>query len=207
VILSYPLQVTIVGNFDTSVRGSVGEQMMYSTIDYLKSMDFLVYTDKGRTTPLYRIKVYPLQRGFVRWDFLDSSGKLLGGGKRKPLDMLQRNFEILDNDVTKYRIRRGRYRRSSPDSLLTRLPVLGTVVSHWPLSAYLAERVDASGGVGATVMRMGSRPSLLRRMYEVEKLDMSLSQAEEERILLGFLTVTSWLVGRPSRHHHHHHHH
>ena len=202
-ILSYPLQVTIVGNFDTSVRDSVGEQMMYSTIDYLKSMDFLVYTDKGRTTPLYRIKVYPLHRGFVRWDFLDSSGKLLGGGRRKPLDMLQRNFEILDNDVTKYRIRRGRYRRSSPDSLLARLPVLGTVVSHWPLSAYLAERVDASGGVGATVMRMGSRPSLLRRMYEVEKLEMSLSQAEEERILLGFLTVTSWLVGHPSRHHHH----
>lgn len=200
-ILSYPLQVTIAGNFSTSVRDSVGQEMMHSTIDYLKSMDFLVYTDKGRTRPLYRIKVHPLQRGFVRWDFLDSSGRLLGGGRRKPLDLLQRDFEITSNEVTEYRIRLGRYRRSSPDSLLARLPVLGTAVSHWPLSAYLAERVDASGDVGATVMRMGSRPSLLRKMYEIVKLDMSLSHADEERLLLGFLTVTSWLVGRPSRHH------
>lgn len=197
-ILSYPLQISIAGNFDTSVRDSAGREVMHSTIDYLRSMDYLVYTDRSRASQLYRIKVYPLHQGFVRWDFLDASGRLVGAGRRAPLrDLLQRNFEILTNEAPEYRIRRGRYRRPMPDSLLSRIPVLGTMISRWPRNAYLAERLLGSGDVGQVVMRMGSLSALSGGKYEIVKLDAGLSREDEERLLLGFLTASTWAVNRP----------
>lgn len=186
--LHYPLSfsfkiLTFASEFD--MRDARGNLVAYVKQKLFKlKEDVTVFADEAQSRPLYAIRADRVLDFSARYHFSGSDGAAIGSVQRNGMASLWKaHYDVLDGENVTMSIREENGWVKLLDGILAEIPILGILSGYLFHPAYQVVTPN-----GAVVMRMVKRPAFFEGKFEVEKLG-TLSEADEQRALLGLMTV------------------
>ena len=170
------------------VRDANGQEMMYVKQKLFKLKEAIqVFSDQAKSQELYGIKADRVIDFSARYNFTDYQGMSLGAIKRQGMRSIWRaSYDIMRGEEVVYQVREESAMVKVLDALFGEIPVVGMLSGYVFNPAYLVKR---PGETGETVMRFVKQPSLLESNFMIEKHDQSLSEQDEELLMLAILTT------------------
>jgi uncharacterized protein YxjI len=174
------------------VRDASGTEMMYVKQKLFKLKEAInIFSDPSQTRQLYSIKADRIIDFSARYNFADSQGLNLGAIKRQGMRSLWKaSYDVLEDDQVKFHIQEENAFVKIMDGIFGEIPIAGMFSGYLFNPAYLVTRPGSAGQPGPTVMRLAKQPAFLESSFKVEKIDPTLSEKEEQQILLGLMMMT-----------------
>jgi hypothetical protein len=154
--------------------------------------DVRIYSDSSESNQIFNINADRIIDFSANYNFTDSrTQQPLGKIKRKGMRSLwQSTYQVSDShEKQTHFIREDNPWAKVGDSVLGNIPFLGFIsgyVFHPTYTAYVGnDRNDLS----SPVMRLEKQPAFWEGVFTIEKLDNSISEAEEQRLLLSFFMM------------------
>jgi hypothetical protein len=173
------------------VRDAAGQEIMYVKQKLFKLKEAInIFSDQSQTNQIYSIKADRMIDFSARYNFTDSQGLNLGAIKRRGMRSLWKaSYDVLEGDMVKFQVQEENALIKLIDGLVSEIPVVGMLTGYIFNPVYLVTRSSNGGGSGSVVMRLKKEPSFLESSFSIEKVDPTLTQREEEQILLGLLMM------------------
>jgi len=192
--LEYPVQMTfklLAIAPQISVRDANNREVMYVRQKLFKLKEEInVFANESQSQRLYGIKADQVIDWSARYRFTGAMGEELGSLKRHGAASLWKaSYDLLDGDQVQFHIREESALVRFLDAVLGEIPFLGMLTGFLFHPVYLVTRA-APGAPGTPAMRMAKKPSFFEKNFEIEKVDPSLTEQEEERLLLGLFMLT-----------------
>jgi hypothetical protein len=186
--MDYPLQLSfkiVALAPQLSVTDANGNLQLYVKQKLFKLKEAVtVFADKEQSQPLYNMKADRVIDFSARYNFTDQNGITLGAIKRQGVRSLWKaHYDVFDGEMSDYTIREENAWIKVMDSLFGEIPVLGMFTGYVFHPAFLATRPD-----GTPLMRLEKQPAFFEGKFKIEK-QTELDQAEETRLLLGFIMM------------------
>ena len=161
--------------------------------------DIQIYSDSSKSEEIFRIKADRIIDFSAHYHFTDSRlDEPLGSIKRKGMRSLWRaTYFVSDqNEQQTHHIKEDNPWAKVGDALLGEIPFVGFLTSYLFHPIYTAYKGIDREDEQFPVMRMTKQPSLFERFFVIDKLDESLTAAEENRLLLAFMMTVQLERGR-----------
>jgi hypothetical protein len=100
------------------------------------------------------------------------------------------NYDILEGDRVIFQIQEENALVKVMDTLFGEIPIVGMFSGYVFNPVYLVMRPSSAGQPESAVMRLAKQPAFLESSFKVEKVDPTLSAAEEQQILLSLMMMT-----------------
>jgi hypothetical protein len=174
------------------VRDTNGTEIMYVKQKLFKLKEAInVFSDQSQSRQLYAIKADRIIDFSARYNFTDYQGLTLGAVKRRGMRSLWKaSYDVLEGDQVVFQIQEENALVKVMDGLFGEIPVIGMFSGYVFNPAYLVTRPGSAGQVGPTVMRLSKQPAFLESNFKVDKEDPTLSEKEEQQILLSLMMMT-----------------
>jgi hypothetical protein len=174
------------------VRDANGAEIMYVKQKLFKLKEAInVFSDQAQSRQLYSIKADRIIDFSARYNFTDSQGLNLGAVKRRGMRSIWKaNYDILEGDRVIFQIQEENALVKVMDALFGEIPIVGMFSGYVFNPVYLVMRPSSAGQPGSAVMRLAKQPAFLESSFKVEKVDPTLSAAEEQQILLSLMMMT-----------------
>jgi hypothetical protein len=194
-IMNYPLKM----NFkilavapQIFVRDANGQELMYVKQKLFKLKEAInIFSDQSQINQLYTINADRVLDISARYNFTDHQGMSLGAVKRRGLRSIWKaSYDVLEGDSISFHIQEENAFVKLMDGCFTQIPLVGIFSGYVFNPAYLVTRPNPSGEAGPTVMRLAKEPAFLESSFSIEKVDPSLTDVEEKRILLSLMMLT-----------------
>lgn len=173
------------------VRDAAGQEIMYVKQKLFKLKEAInIFSDQSQANQIYSIKADRVLDFSARYNFTDSQGMNLGAVKRRGMRSLWKaSYDLLEGEMVKFQIQEENALVKLIDSLVSEIPVVGMLTGYIFNPVYLVTRSSNGAGPGPVVMRLKKEPSFLESSFSIEKVDPTLTEKEEEQILLGLLMM------------------
>ncbi len=143
-----------------------------------------VFADLERTQLRYEIKADRIIDFSARYNFLDTTGKVMGAVKRHGFKSFWRaRYDIYDGETVILTISEKNPWVKVMDSLFAEIPIVGLFTGYVFNPIYVVNRPD-----GSTVMRLEKQPAFLSRIFTIKQVDR-LGDREETQILLSLIMM------------------
>lgn len=174
------------------IRDANGQELMYVKQKLFKLKEAInVFSDQSQTNQLYAINADRVIDFSARYNFTDNQGMNLGAVKRRGMRSIWKaSYDILEGDNITFHVQEENAFVKLMDGCFTQIPIAGFFSGYVFNPAYLVTRPSASGEPGPTVMRLAKEPAFLESSFSIEKVDPTLSETEEKRILLSLMMLT-----------------
>jgi uncharacterized protein YxjI len=174
------------------VRDANGTEIMYVKQKLFKLKEAInVFSDQSQTHQLYSINADRIIDFSARYNFSDDQGLNIGAIKRKGMRSLWKaSYDLLEGDNVKFHIQEENAFVKIMDGLFGEIPIVGMFSGYVFNPAYLVTRPGSAEQPGPTVMRLAKQPAFLESSFTLEKIDPTLSEKEEEQILLSLMMMT-----------------
>jgi hypothetical protein len=173
------------------IKDAAGQEVMYVKQKLFKLKEAIqVFADQSQSQQLYMINADRVLDFSARYNFTNTQGANLGAIKRQGMRSLWKaSYDILEGDTVKFHVQEENAFIKLLDGLFSEIPIVGMFSGYIFNPAYLITRPAMTGEAGPTVMRLNKNPAFLESSFTVEKVDPSLTQREEEQILLSLLMM------------------
>lgn len=188
--MNFPLQLSfklIALASQIYIRDANGQLIGYVKQKLLKiKEDINVFADIEQTQHLYNIKADRIIDFSAKYNFTDAHGQNIGSIKRRGMrSIFKAHYEIFNSSgLQAFEIREENAWIKVIDSVIGEIPVLGMFTGYFFNPAYIISRMD-----GTPIVRLRKQPAFFEGVFNLEAL-ASMSEEEEERILLSTLTMT-----------------
>lgn len=174
------------------VRDADGRELMYVKQKLFKLKEAInIFSDQSQTNQIYTISADRILDFSARYNFADSQGMSLGAVKRRGMRSIWKaSYDVMEGDSVTFHIQEENAFVKLMDGCFGEIPILGIFSGYVFNPAYLVTRPSPSGQPGPTVIRLAKEPAFLEGKFSIEKTDPTLSEEEEERILLGLMMMT-----------------
>jgi hypothetical protein len=174
------------------VRDADGRELMYVKQKLFKLKEAInIFSDQSQTNQIYTISADRILDFSARYNFADSQGMSLGAVKRRGMRSIWKaSYDVMEGDSVTFHIQEENAFVKLMDGCFGEIPILGIFSGYVFNPAYLVTRPSPSGQPGPTVMRLAKEPAFLEGRFSIEKTDPTLSEKEEEQILLGLMMMT-----------------
>ena len=174
------------------VRDAHGQELMYVKQKLFKLKEAInIFSDQSQTNQLYTIKADRVIDFSARYSFTDSQSMSLGAVKRRGMRSIWKaSYDVMEGDSINFHVQEENAFVKLMDGCFGEIPVLGIFSGYVFNPAYLVTRPGTSGELGPTVMRLVKEPAFLESSFSIDKTDPTLSQRDEERILLSLMMIT-----------------
>ncbi|MBD2166228.1 hypothetical protein H6G04_17690 [Calothrix membranacea FACHB-236] len=186
--MQYPLELTF--KFwalapQISIVDNQGNLVFYVKQKLFKLKEAItIFADLERNRPLYYIKADRIIDFSARYNFTDSTGRDIGGVKRRGLRSLWRaRYDIFDGETSNLNIQEKNPWIKIADALFAEIPIVGMFTGYVFNPVYLVSRAD-----GTVVMRLEKIPSFLSRKFTIKAVDQ-MSDREQEQVLLSLMMM------------------
>ena len=169
------------------VRDANGTLLGYVKQKLLKlKEDINVFADENQTQLLFNIKADRVIDFSARYNFTDSTGRVLGSIKRQGMRSLWKtHYQISDaSDQMILEIHEENAWVKVIDAVVGEIPIIGMFTGYMFNPAYIVSRVD-----NTPIVRLSKQPAFFESKFEVST-QAQISQSEESLVLLGVLTMT-----------------
>lgn len=169
------------------VRDASGALLGYAKQKLLKfKEDVRIFADEAQTEELYQIKADRVIDFSARYNFIDSqSGRQIGSIKRRGMRSIWRaHYEIFDGNSVVMEIKEESAMVKIIDGLIGEIPIVGMFTGYFFNPAYVATRTN-----GTPVARLQKQPAFFEGKFQLTP-QAQMSDAEEQRVVLGFLMMT-----------------
>jgi uncharacterized protein YxjI len=174
------------------VRDADGQELMYVKQKLFKLKEAInIFSDQSQTNQLYTINADRILDFSARYNFTDSQGMSLGAVKRRGMRSIWKaSYDVMEGDSIIFHIQEENAFVKLMDGCFGEIPILGMFSGYVFNPAYLVTRPSSTGQPGPTVMRLAKELAFLEGRFTIEKIDPTLSEKEEEQILLGLMMMT-----------------
>lgn len=174
------------------VRDANGTEIMYVKQKLFKLKEAInIFSDQSQSRQLYAIKADRIIDFSARYNFTDYQGLTLGAVKRRGMRSLWKaSYDVLEGDQVIFQIQEENAMVKVMDGLFGEIPLIGMFSGYIFNPAYLVTRPGPAGQVGPTVIRLSKQPAFLESSFKVDKIDPTLSEKEEQQILLSLMMMT-----------------
>ena len=154
--------------------------------------DVRIYSDSSESDQIFNINADRIIDFSANYHFTDSRiNQSLGKIKRKGIRSLWKSTYLIsdERDQQTHFIREDNPWAKVGDTVLGGIPFLGFIsgyVFHPTYTAYIGNNRD---DLSRPVMRLVKQPAFWEGVFAIEKLDNSISEAEEKRLLLSFFMM------------------
>ena len=188
--MEYPLKLTfklLAIASQIYITDANGRSIGYVKQKLLKlKEDINVFADERQDRILYNIKADRVIDFSARYNFTDSSGRMIGSVRRRGMRSIFRaNYEIFDhanNQILRIHEENGWLK--VVDALAGEIPVLGMFTGYFFNPSYIVETLSEE-----PVARLRKRPAFFEGVFELESL-APLTEDMEAQVLLSVLTMT-----------------
>lgn len=192
--MNYPLTMTfkiLAVAPQIFIRDAAGQEIMYVKQKLFKLKEAIqVFSDQSQSQQLYMINADRILDFSPRYNFTSSQGLNLGAVKRQGMRSLWKaSYDVLDGDTAHFHIQEENAFIKFLDGCFTEIPVIGMFSGYVLNPSYLVTRPGTAGAPGPTVMRLNKTPAFLESSFTIEKVDPSLTEKEEEQILLSLMMM------------------
>jgi hypothetical protein len=191
--LAYPVKMTfkiLALAPQIYVRDAQNRDLLYVKQKLLKLKEEVnVFSNESQTQQLYQIKADRIIDFSAKYTITNAQGQPVGGIKRQGMASLWRaTYDVFGAAQQDFQIKEQSVFVRFMDGALGEVPVLNMFSGYFFNPVYLVRR---AGQPDATppVMKMVKKPSFLEGNFFIEKLDNSLTPAEEERLIVSFLMM------------------
>lgn len=173
------------------IRDASGQEVMYVKQKLFKLKEAIqVFSDQSQSQLLYTINADRVLDFSARYNFANAQGMGLGALKRQGMRSLWKaSYDVLEGDSVQFHLQEENAFIKLLDGLFTEIPIVGMLSGYIFNPAYLVTRPATTGETGPTVMRLNKTPAFLESSFVIEKIDSSLTQKEEEQILLSLMMM------------------
>jgi uncharacterized protein YxjI len=182
--LDLSFKILALGN-QVSVTDATGSLVMYVKQKLLRlKEEITVFADREQTRALFTLKADRIIDFSPRYSLTDSGGALVGAVKRKGMRSLwSSHYDVFEGERITHTIRERNPWVKVADGFFEAIPLVGM------FSGYVFHpSFDATGIDGRVVMSLTKQPAFLEGKFRIEK-HVALAQAEEDRLVLAFLTM------------------
>lgn len=186
--MQYPLDLTF--KFwsltpQMTIADTQGNPLFYVRQKLFKLKEVInVFADVQRSQELFTIKADRIIDFSARYNFSDSTGKVIGGVKRRGMKSLWKaHFDIFKGDEIAFTIQEENPWVKVIDSLVAELPFGSFVTGYLFNPTYLVTRSGAG-----VVMKLSKRPTLLSRKFTIQQVDQ-VNDQEQTQILLSLMMM------------------
>lgn len=178
------------------VTDSQGQNVAYVSQKVLAlKEDITVFADESRSRELFKIKADRVMDFTTTYHFTESgTGRSLGAIKSKGWKSIWRStYEVTDSDgnVT-FTIREDNPWVKIGDAILGEVPFLGMLTGFFLNPKYSAINTATE----QPVMTITKQPAFFEGLFNLEKMDNSLSTEDEQRLLLSFMLMVQFMRRR-----------
>lgn len=169
------------------IRDASGALLGYAKQKLLKfKEDVRIFADEAQTQELYQIKADRVIDFSARYNFIDSqTGQQIGAIKRRGMRSIWRaHYEIFDGNSVVMEIKEESAMVKIVDGLIGEIPIIGMFTGYFFNPAYVATRSN-----GTPVARLQKQPAFFEGKFQLTP-QTQMSDAEEQRVVLGFLMMT-----------------
>lgn len=148
--------------------------------------DINVFADENQTQLLFNIKADRVIDFSAKYNFTDSSGRILGSIKRQGMRSIWKShYQISDaSDQQVMEIREENAWVKVIDAVVGEIPILGMFTGYLFNPAYIVSRSDKT-----PIVRLQKQPAFFEGKFQVTT-QAQLAESEESLVLLGVLTMT-----------------
>lgn len=189
--LQYPLNISfkiIAFAPQIYVTDASGRSVLYIRMKALKfKEDVRVFTDDTKANELYQIGADRVIDFSAKYNF--SNGQQgLGSVKRKGVRSLFRAEYLVSDPMENHThtINEDSVVVRMLDTILNQIPLIGMASGFFFHPSYTATEVSSGRGI----MKVQKQSAFFEGKFTVEKLDATVDQATEERLLLSFIMMT-----------------
>lgn len=170
------------------VRDANGTELMYVKQKLFKFKEAInIFSDQSQSNRLYQINADRVIDFSARYNFSNYQDIGLGSIKRQGMRSLWKaTYDIYQGDNVVFQIKEENALIKFMDAAFGEIPIIGMFSGYIFNPVYL---VTHPGQDDAVVMRIVKKPALLESNFIIEQVDSSLSDQEEELILLGILMM------------------
>jgi uncharacterized protein YxjI len=174
------------------VRDADGRELMYVKQKLFKLKEAInIFSDQSQTNQLYTINADRILDFSARYSFTDRQGMSLGAVKRRGMRSLWKaSYDVMEGDSVTFHVQEENAFVKLMDGCFGEVPILGMFSGYVFNPAYVVTRPSPSGEPGPSVTRLVKEPAFLEGRFSIEKTDPTLSEKEEEQILLSLMMVT-----------------
>lgn len=169
------------------VRDANGQLIGYVKQKLFKLKEAInVFSDEGQTNLIYTIKADRIIDFSAKYNFSDSSGRMLGSIRRKGMrSIFKAHYLIFDeNENQTMEIHEENGWVKVVDALIGELPIIGMFTGYFFNPSYIVSRMD-----GTQVARLKKQPAFMEGVFELQPLVQIPAEVEAE-LLLSVLTMT-----------------
>lgn len=191
--LAYPVKMTfkiLALAPQIYVRDAQNRDLLYVKQKLLKLKEEVnVFSNESQTQQLYQIKADRIIDFSAKYTITNAQGLAVGGIKRQGMASLWRaTYDLYGATQPDFQIKEESVFVRFMDNVLGEVPVLGIFSGYFFNPVYLVRRAGQPD-TAPPVMKMIKKPSFLEGNFFIEKLDNSLTPAEEERLIVSFLMM------------------
>lgn len=147
--------------------------------------DIRIFSDETQANEMFDIKADRIMDFSAKYNFADSNGNALGSVRRKGMRSIWKaHYEIYEGENLSMEIHEENGWIKVIDSLVGEIPVVGMFTGYMFNPAYLLSRSD-----GTVVARMQKQPAFFEGKFQITQ-QSPMTESEEKRVLLSFLTMT-----------------
>lgn len=147
--------------------------------------DIRIFSDESQSNEIFSIKADRIMDFSAKYNLTDIDGNSLGSIRRKGMRSLWKaHYEIYEGENLSMEIHEENGWIKVVDSLVGEIPIVGMFTGYLFNPAYLLSRSD-----GTVVARMQKQPAFFEGKFQIT-LQSPMSEPEEKRVLLSFLTMT-----------------
>ena len=169
------------------VRDANGQLIGYVKQKLFKLKEAInVFSDEGQTNLIYTIKADRIIDFSAKYNFSDSSGRMLGSIRRKGMRSLFNAHDLIfdENENQTMEIHEENGWVKVVDALIGELPIIGMFTGYFFNPSYIVSRMD-----GTQVARLKKQPAFMEGVFELQPLVQIPAEVEAE-LLLSVLTMT-----------------
>jgi uncharacterized protein YxjI len=172
------------------VRDAAGQEIMYVKQKLFKLKEAInIFSDQSQAHQIYSIKADRIIDFSARYNFTNSQGSI-GAVKRRGIRSIWKSsYDVLEGDMVKFHIQEENAFVKLMDGLFSELPIIGMLSGYVFNPVYLVTRSSDSDPSGSPVMRLKKEPAFLESSFTIEKIDPSLTEKDEEQILLSLMMM------------------
>lgn len=176
-----------------TVLNNRGEEELFVHQKFLKlKEDVRIYRNATKNEELYRINADQIIDFSAQYHFTNSvTTQPLGSIARKGMKSIWRaTYFCFDQSkqITHVVTETNPWAKIA-DGLLAQIPFVGILTIFFFHPSYTVFMGTDRNNTSKPVLRLTKKASVFEQRFEIEKLDQSLSEQEEERLLLGLLML------------------
>src|SRR3990167_700272 len=174
------------------ISDATGQIIMFAKQKMFKLKESIsVFSDEAMTQQLYTIDANKVIDFSAQYNFTDMHQQPIGAVRRKGIKSIWKaHYEIVKNDQIEMIITEEDPWVKFFDALLSSIPFLNFISGYVFHPSYLVHTES-----GKEIMRLKKLSSFLERKFSIEKLDQSLNEKDDKKVLLSLFMLV--LLERP----------